>query len=76
MSYSLQPDIIFSGDEWRSGLAWTLVFCVMIGGSAKNLVAVRFTAILNYKTLPELSLVLSPIVDFASESKDKLQPIS
>ena len=28
-----------SGAEWRSGLAWTLGFCAMIGGSAKDWVA-------------------------------------
>ena len=27
----------FSGGEWRSGLAWTLGFCVMIGGSLERL---------------------------------------
>ena len=47
-------------------------FCVMIGGSAKDWVAVWLTA--NYKTLLELSSFLSPIPDFASESKGKLQP--
>ncbi len=25
------------GGEWRSGLAWTLGFCVMIGGSVERL---------------------------------------
>ncbi len=26
-----------SGGEWRSGLAWTPGFCVMIGGSVERL---------------------------------------
>ena len=62
--------INFNGAEWRSGLAWTLGFCVMIRGSAKDWVAIWLTAILKHKMSPELYLVLSPIADFASDLKD------
>ena len=33
---SLPQMLSASGGEWRSGRAWTLDFCVMIGGSAKG----------------------------------------
>ena len=36
------PLIALSLGEWRSGLAWTLGFCVTIGGSVKDLKELLF----------------------------------